>query len=67
MERSFYSGRKKQKEIHQPIVLKFLLSDLIAEFLAQGEKSESSQKYPTNRVWSSLLSIGTIIFSQMLH
>jgi hypothetical protein len=37
--------------------LKLLLADLIAEFLVLGEKPESSQKFPTKRVWSYLLSI----------
>jgi hypothetical protein len=36
----FYSERRKKKEIYQPIVLKLLVSNLLAEFFVLGKKSE---------------------------
>jgi hypothetical protein len=59
--------KKKENRIFPTDYFDVLLANLITEFFLLGEKPELPQKFPTNEVWSSLLSIETIFFFQMLH
>jgi hypothetical protein len=47
---------------YQQIVLKLLLSDLIAKIFVRSEKTEMTRKFPSNAVWKGLFDIETTSF-----